>query len=300
MTVSNSNITAGSKVFGLIGDVPVYLGTSVEDGQVQVSISEDPAVIVAMVPPDAPTAVIATGVDETSARVSWTAPASNGGSLITRFTATSNSGQSCNSVTTSCVITGLTAGVSYSFTVKATNAIGDGPASSSSQPIKIGVPVVAPTTSEPAAVSGSPSVAVTTTTVPVALSGSPSVAVTTTTVPIALSGSTLSGDVTGNVSTGRTTKAKQDKEILGIAGDVLEAVKEKAAKDAHQALNSKNGKDSAGSKVKSPTEKRAQESNSGKNHDSRDNSPIVLGIFVALLLAAFVLKRGFAKLKSDN
>ena len=149
MTITNSNITAGSKVFGLIGDVPVYLGTSVEDGQVQVSISEDPAVIVAMVTPDAPTAVTASEVNETSARISWTAPASNGGSPITRFTATSSSGQSCNSVTTSCVITGLTAGASYSFTVKATNAIGDGSLSVASQTLRLTAAVAQPTTTVP-------------------------------------------------------------------------------------------------------------------------------------------------------
>jgi uncharacterized repeat protein (TIGR02543 family) len=60
MTVANSSITAGSKVYGLVGNQPELLGIAQVDGQVQVSITKDPAVVVAMVAPDAPTGVTAT------------------------------------------------------------------------------------------------------------------------------------------------------------------------------------------------------------------------------------------------
>ena len=62
--------------------------------------------------------------------LSWAAPASDGGSPITSYTATSSpGGLTCTSASASCTVTGLTNGTSYSFTVKATNAFGTGPAS---------------------------------------------------------------------------------------------------------------------------------------------------------------------------
>jgi hypothetical protein len=265
MTITNSNITAGSKVFGLIGDVPVYLGTSVEDGQVQVSISEDPAVIVAMVTPDAPTAVTASEVNETSARISWTAPASNGGSPITRFTATSSSGLSCNSVSTSCVITGLTAGASYSFTVKATNAIGDGSLSVASQTLRLTAAVAQPTTTVP------------TTTVPTST-------VPTSTVPNG--GAVPAGS--GNVPS---------KEALEIAGEVLESVEESATENAQDALESLTDQDESGAKPNSPDDKEAQESASEGNGDSPINAFWLLLLLVLVLVGSFVAIRRFVKRK---
>ena len=84
--------------------------------------------------PGAPTAVTATAGDA-QATVSWTAPASNGGSAITSYTAISSpDAKSCTWSTgpLSCTVTGLTNGTAYTFTVKAHNVIGDGPASSAS------------------------------------------------------------------------------------------------------------------------------------------------------------------------
>ncbi|MEI6552907.1 MAG: InlB B-repeat-containing protein, partial [Actinomycetes bacterium] len=104
MTVTNSSITAGSKIYGLVGNQPDLLGVALVDGQVQVSITKDPAVVVAMVAPDAPTSVTATAINESSATISWTASAINGGSAIIKYVATAGAGKSCESVTTSCVI----------------------------------------------------------------------------------------------------------------------------------------------------------------------------------------------------
>jgi uncharacterized repeat protein (TIGR02543 family) len=141
MTVTNSSITAGSKVYGLVGNQPELMGVALVDGQVQVSITKDPAVVVAMVSPDAPTAVNATAIDSTSATISWTAPASNGGAAITGYTARSNATQSCTATTaTSCVMTGLVTGTAYTFTVVATNAIGSSASSSPSASLTLSAP----------------------------------------------------------------------------------------------------------------------------------------------------------------
>ena len=145
MSVSNASITAGSKVYGLLGNNPTLLGIATVDGVVTVEITQDPAVVVALVSPDAPTAVIAVAIDQSSATISWSEPAHNGGSAITGYTATSSGGQSCTSATTSCAILGLIAGTAYAFTVTATNAIGSSVASAPSASFTIAAPTPAPT-----------------------------------------------------------------------------------------------------------------------------------------------------------
>ena len=140
LSVANSSITAGSKVYGLLGNSPTLLGIATVDGIVTVDINEDPAVVVAIVVPDAPTAVTAVAIDQSSATISWTEPAHNGGSQITGYSATSSGGQGCTSATTSCVISGLTAGTAYTFTVTATNAIGTSVASAQTASFIIAAP----------------------------------------------------------------------------------------------------------------------------------------------------------------
>ncbi len=79
--------------------------------------------------PGAPT--IGTAVpSNSSASVPFTPPASNGGSPITSYTATSSPGGiTSTSPGSPIIVTGLTNGTAYTFTVTATNAIGTGPAS---------------------------------------------------------------------------------------------------------------------------------------------------------------------------
>jgi hypothetical protein len=77
--------------------------------------------------PDAPTGVSATA-GNAQATVEWIAPFSDGGYAITEYTVTSEPDSSTCSVSppaVSCDVEGLTNGTEYTFTVVATNAVGD-------------------------------------------------------------------------------------------------------------------------------------------------------------------------------
>ena len=85
--------------------------------------------------PDAPTGVTATA-GNAQAAVSFTAPASDGGSPITSYTVTSSPGGiTAGGSSSPITVTGLTNGAAYTFTVTATNAVGTGPASSPSNSV---------------------------------------------------------------------------------------------------------------------------------------------------------------------
>jgi hypothetical protein len=87
--------------------------------------------------PGAPTGVTGTSANK-SVHVSWTAPAFTGASAITGYTATSSpGGKTCTTTgALTCTVTGLTNGTAYTFTVKATNSDGTGPASAASAAVK--------------------------------------------------------------------------------------------------------------------------------------------------------------------
>lgn len=97
--------------------------------------------------PDSPTNVTAVPSDG-SATVSWTAPTNDGGSPVDGYIVTASpGGATCTAVApdTTCVITGLTNGTSYTFSVAASNDIG---LSNSSSPSSAVSPASAPGTSD--------------------------------------------------------------------------------------------------------------------------------------------------------
>jgi hypothetical protein len=89
--------------------------------------------------PGAPTIGTATATGLTTATVSYTAPAFNGGVPITSYTATSSPGGITGTLSTAgsgtITVSGLTTGTAYTFTVTATNSIGTSAPSAASNSI---------------------------------------------------------------------------------------------------------------------------------------------------------------------
>jgi titin len=120
------------------------------------SASAPSATVVPRTVPGAPTAVTGTRGDG-KVDLSWTAPASNGGSVITGYTITPYIGAVAQTpvfVTTPATtrsITGLTNGTTYTFKVKATNAAGSGVDSTASAAV---TPAAVP--DAPTGITGTP------------------------------------------------------------------------------------------------------------------------------------------------
>ena len=101
----------------------------------------------------APTIGATTQATFTSATVNWTAPGTDNGSAVTSYlvnaidSTTSGNGVSAFACVlgTSCVVTGLHTGDSYTFTVEAVNTAGDSPASGASTPALVLTVVLPPT-----------------------------------------------------------------------------------------------------------------------------------------------------------
>jgi uncharacterized repeat protein (TIGR02543 family) len=131
VTINNASIKAGAAVYTLIGNTATYVGTATQDGQVTVTITDDPELVVAAVVPGAPLAASAVAGNG-DAVVSWNAPASNGGSPVSSYLVTSSGGQTCTATSSlSCTVSGLTNGTAYTFTVQAINSVGASVASAS-------------------------------------------------------------------------------------------------------------------------------------------------------------------------
>jgi len=263
MTVTNSSITAGSKIFGLVGNQPELLGIALVNGQVQVSITRDPAVVVAMVAPDAPTGVTATAINESSATISWTASASNGGSAIVKYVATAGAGKSCESVTTSCVINGLTAGTPYTFTVLANNAIGDSGASSPSAQLSLTAPPSAGGGSggsggaEPAPFVPAPIVTAPVITIP-ATDAKAAAEKAAADAKAAAELKAVQDKAAAEAAAAAAIKAAQEiADIQAKAAAELKAAQDKAAEELRIATELKAAQDKADAELKAAAEKKA-------------------------------------------
>lgn len=108
--------------------------------------------------PGAPGTPTVTSIQDRTVVLSWSTPANNG-SPITGYTVTSPQGYSKTCASTTCTLDGLTNDVEYTFTVVATNGVGDSDPSPSSAPAR---PDARPDTpSSPTTVFGDRSLAVT-------------------------------------------------------------------------------------------------------------------------------------------
>ncbi|MGW3790941.1 fibronectin type III domain-containing protein [Micromonospora arida] len=127
-----TGLTAGSSYAFRVAAVNAF-GTGVA--------SPPSAAVVPYTVPGAPTNTSATA-GTNAARVSWTTPA-NGGSPITGYTVTPYLGAVAQTprvfsgTATTQIVTGLTAGATYTFRVAATNAGGTGPQSAPSGPVTV-------------------------------------------------------------------------------------------------------------------------------------------------------------------
>ena len=128
-TISITGLTAGANY-----TFTVYATNAV--GNSASSAASNSITTTAARVPGAPTGVSASATGSTSASVSFSAPSDNGGTAITSYTAISNPDSVTGSSSGSPIsVSGLSDGKSYTFSVYATNSIGNGPASSSSNSI---------------------------------------------------------------------------------------------------------------------------------------------------------------------
>ena len=146
-TIRVTGLTQGtSYTFTVYATNPIGNGTA----------SSASSAIAPAVAPAAPTIGTATAVTASSATVAFTAPADNGGAAITSYTATSSPGGLTGTLSQAgsgtITVTGLTKLTAYTFTVYATNPVGNSPNSAASN--QITTPGDGPTTLDYLVVAG--------------------------------------------------------------------------------------------------------------------------------------------------
>ena len=151
--------------------------------------------------PSAPTGVTSTAGNG-QATVSFTAPASNGGAAITGYTVTSSPGGiTAHGSASPISVTGLTNGVSYTFTVTATNIAGTSAASAASASVTPQAAVTAPGAPTSVTASAGDGQAIVSFTPPVSDGGAPIAQYTVTSSP---GGFTATGSASPITVTGLT------------------------------------------------------------------------------------------------
>jgi hypothetical protein len=153
--ISGANSSSYTLVSADVGTTLNCVVAATNSGGTSESASNTTAAITATIP-GTPTIGTATSTGQTTATVAFTAPASNGGSTIISYTATSSPGGRTGTLSQAgsgtITITGLTSGTAYTFTVYATNAIGNSSSSAASNSIT--TTVAAPTYSSGLSISG--------------------------------------------------------------------------------------------------------------------------------------------------
>ncbi len=142
MTVSGSPPATSATVTGLTNGTTYTFTVTATNAAGSGTASEQSSPVTPISTPAPPSAVAATAGNE-SATVSWAAPTSNGGGAISGYTITPYVGTTAQTPTTitgtppatGTTITGLTNGTPYTFTVTATNTVGNGPASEHSSAV---------------------------------------------------------------------------------------------------------------------------------------------------------------------
>ena len=146
VTINDPSIKAGAAVYQVMGGVAQLVGYATQDGTAQVSITDDPELVVTATVPTSPLSATATASNG-SATITWSAPQSSGGADIASYLVTASTGQTCTTANLTCTITGLTNGTAVTFTVRALNTIGTGSASTATASVTPSAPqVIVPVT----------------------------------------------------------------------------------------------------------------------------------------------------------
>ena len=138
-TIVPTSVTIPNLTVGVTYQFEVLATNSL--GSSAFSIPSNAVTPFALTVPSAPTNVSATAGD-TAAQLAWTAPSSTGNTAITGYTVTAlvagiptGVTATVSGSTTGVLVGGLTDGTTYTFTVHATNAIGNSPESVPSSPV---------------------------------------------------------------------------------------------------------------------------------------------------------------------
>jgi uncharacterized repeat protein (TIGR02543 family) len=136
----------GCTVNGLTNGTAVTFAVQANNGAYTSDSSTATIAVTPATVPGAPTGVTGTSSEPGKATITFTAPASNGGSAITEYVVTSSpGGLTCTATvpSTGCEITGLTNGTAYTFTAIARNLVGNSANSTASAAV---TPVGKPST----------------------------------------------------------------------------------------------------------------------------------------------------------